>query len=124
MNIISHLNTAKAYQNANIPTKIIKLNKDIFTKFISNNFNQCIDESKFPYELKHADVIPAHKKKDKRVKENYRPVSILTNISKVYEKLLYNQLYSYFDNILSPNQFGFRKRHSAQQCLLVMIKKI
>ena len=52
------------------------------------NFNHCIDEGKFPYELKHADIIPVHKKKDKCVKENYRPVSILTNISKVYEKLL------------------------------------
>ena len=38
-------------------------------------------------------------------------------------KLLYNQLYSYFDNTLSPNQCGFRKGHSAQQCLLVMIEK-
>ena len=93
------------------------------SKFISNTFNHWIDEGEFPYELKHADVIPVHKKKDKCVKENYRPVSILTNISKVYEKLLYNQLYSYFDNILSPNQCGFRKGHSAQQCLLVMIEK-
>ena len=123
MNIISQLNTAKTCQNANTPTKIIKINKDIFAKFISNNFNHCIDEGEFPYELKHADVVPVHKKKDKCVKENYRPVSIQTNISKVREKLLYNQLYSYFDNILSANQFGFRKGHSAQQCLLVMIEK-
>ena len=113
MKIISQLNTAKTCQNADTPTKIIKLNKDIFEKFISNNFNHCVDEGKFPYELKHTDVIPVHKKKDKCVKENYRPVSILTNISKVYEKLLYAQLYSYFDNILSPNQCGFRKGHSA-----------
>ena len=55
--------------------------------------------------------------------KGYRPVSILRNISKVCEKLMYNQLYSYCDNILSPNQFGFRKGHSAQQCLLVIIEK-
>ena len=112
MNIISQLNTAKPYQNAD------------FAKFISNNFNHCIDECDFPYELKHVGVIPVHKKKDKCVKDNYRPVSILTNISKVCEKLLYNQLYSSFDNILSPNQFGFWKGHSAQECLLVMIEKL
>ena len=41
----------------------------------------------------------------------------------MYEKLLYNQLYSYVDNILSPNQSGFRNGDSAQQCLLVMIEK-
>ena len=109
MKIISQLTTAKTCQNADTPTKIIKLNEDIFAKFISNNFNHCIDESKFPYELKHANVIPVHKKKDKCVKENYRPVSILTNISKVYEKLLYNQLYSYFDNILSQINAVFEK---------------
>ena len=107
MKIISQLNTAKTCQNADTLAKIIKLHKDIFAKFISNNFNHCIDEDEFPYELKHADVIPVHKKKDKCIKENYRPLSILTNISKVNEKLLYNQLYSYFDNIVSTNQCGF-----------------
>ena len=83
----------------------------VISKFISNHFNHCIDEGEYPYELKHANVIPLHKKKGKCVKENYRPVSILTNISKVYEKLLYNQPYSYFDNMPSLNQFdfGFRR---------------
>ena len=65
MNIISQLNTAKICQNADFLTKIIKLNKDIFAKFINNNLNHCIDEGEFPYELKHADIIPVHKKKDK-----------------------------------------------------------
>ena len=123
MKIISQLNTAKTCQKAGTPPKIIKLHKDTFAKFIYTNFDHYIDEGEFPYQLKHTGVITVHKKKDECVKENYRPVSILTNISKVYEKLLYNQLYSYFDNILSPNQCGFRKGHSAQQCLLVMIEK-
>ena len=57
----------------------------------------------------HADVIPVHKEKDKYVKKNYRPVSILTNISRVYEELLYNKLYSYFDNILSQINAVFEK---------------
>ena len=82
MKIISQLNTSKTCQNAYTPTKIIKINKDIFAKSISNNFNHCIDEHEFPYELKHGDVIPAHQKKDKCVKENYRSVSILTTSPK------------------------------------------
>ena len=45
------------------------------------------------------DIVPIHKKKDKSDKINYRPVSILSNCSKVYEKLIYNQLYQYFENI-------------------------
>ena len=68
MNIISQLNTAKTCQNADTFTKIIKLKKDIFVEFISNNFNHCIDEGEFPYELKHAEVISVRKKKDKCVK--------------------------------------------------------
>ena len=60
MKIISQLNTAKNCRNADTPTKTIKLNKDIFAKFISNKFNHCIDEGEFLNELKHADVIPVH----------------------------------------------------------------
>ena len=69
--IISQLNTTKTCQNTDTSTKIIKLNKDIFAKFISNNFNHCVDEGEFPYELKHAEVIPVHKKKGKCVKEKH-----------------------------------------------------
>ena len=94
------------------PTKIIKLNKDIFEKFISNNFNHCIDEGDFHMNWKHDDAIPVHKRKDKGFKENYLPVGVLTNISEVY-----------FDSILSRSQCGFRKGNSAQQCLLLMIEK-
>ena len=73
--------------------------------------------------LKHADVIPVHKKNEKCDKTNYRPVSILTNISKMYEKLLYNQLSKYFDSLLTTNQCGFRKGFSSQYCLLLMLEK-
>ena len=86
-------------------------------------FNYCIAYGEFPDELKHADVIPVHKKNEKCNKTNYRPVSILTNISKIYEKLLYNQLSKYFDNLLATNQCGFRKGFSSQYCLLVMLEK-
>ena len=56
-------------------------------------------------------------------KENYGPVSILSNLYKIYERLIYNQLYDYFDNILFPSQCGFRKGCSVQHCFLVMIEK-
>ena len=50
-------------------------------------------------------------------------VNILTNISKIHEKLTYNQLYGYFDDIPSPSQCGFGKGYSTQHCLLVMLEK-
>ena len=109
MKIISQLNTAKTCQNAGTPPKIIKLHKDTFAKFIYTNFDHYIDEGEFPYELKQTGVITVHKKKDKCVKENYRPVSVLTNISKVYKKLLYNQLLSFIETSFSQIKLVFEK---------------
>ena len=68
-------------------------------------------------------VILIHKKDDKTDKENYRPISILPNLSKVYERLMYNQIYPYFDTLISKFQCGFRKGFNAQYCLLAMIEK-
>ena len=88
------------------PVKIIKDNIDIFSEFIFHNFNNSIFDATFPSELKNADVIPVFKKKDRNNIENYRPVSILPNLSKIYERCLYDQ---YFSHILSKWQCGFRK---------------
>ena len=99
------------------------MNSDIFSNLINKHFKYCIDKGEFPNDLKHADIVPVYKKNCKCEKENYRPVSILSNLSKIYEKLMYNQLYDYFDQILFPSQCGFRKGYRAQHCLLVMIEK-
>ena len=82
----------------------------------------CVDKGVFLDDVKQADVTPIHKKKDKSCKANDRAVNILTNISKIYEKLIYNQLYDYFDGILSPGQCDFRKGYSTHHCLLVMLE--
>ena len=62
-----------------------------------------VDKGIFPDDLKHADVITVQKKEDKSNKTNYQSVRILINISKIYQKLIYNQIYDNFDNI-SPSQ--------------------
>ena len=67
---------------------------------------------------------PNSQRKVKGDKSNYRPVSILSNYSKVDEKLIYNQVYHYFENILFPSQYGFQKGYSTQHCLLVLIEKL
>ena len=76
------MNINKACQNADIPTKIIMSNTDLFVNCIFRNFNYCLEKGEFPYMLKHADVLLPHKKKEKTDKANYRPVSILPNLSK------------------------------------------
>ena len=77
----------------------------------------------FPTVLKYADVRPAFKKDDETDKENYRPISILANLSKVYERLMYDQMCTFFDQIFSKLQCGFCKGFSAKQCLIYMIEK-
>ena len=110
-------------QKCDIPTNIIKKNYDIFSEFLFENFNNNLT-SLFPEQLKYADVKPIFKKdslNDK--KRNYRPVSILSNISKIYERLLYKELETYFESILSRYQCGFRNEFSVLTTLLPMIEK-
>ena len=80
MKVINSLNVAKTCQVNDIPTKVIKMNKDIFANFITDHFNYRIAYGEYPDGLKYADVIPVHKMNEKCNKTNYRPVSILTNI--------------------------------------------
>ena len=72
--------------------------------------------------MKLANVIPIQKTREKISKKDYRPVSLLPIISKLYEKIMYNQINSYVDNFLSSYLFGFRKGHSTEQCLIKMLE--
>ena len=101
--LIKTLDSSKTVQKDNIPTKIIKENMDIMSNIFHDNVNKCFSESFFPDDWKRAEVIPVFKediKKDsKNLKEIYRPVGILYNLSKIYETCLYNELSSYFEDI-------------------------
>ena len=103
--------------------KIIKDNIDIFSKFIFHNFNNLIFDATFPSELKNAVKIPVFKKKDRNIIENYRPVSIFSNLIKIYERCLNDQADKYFNHILSKWQCEFCKGFSTQHSLLVMMEK-
>ena len=121
--IILNTKVNKATPKNGIPTKILKLNYDLFAPIICDNFNDGIDNRIFPEVLKYAEIKPNHKKDDRCDKENYRPISLLPIVSKIYERILYSQIDAYFNDILSPLQCGFRKFHSAQHCLLVLLEK-
>ena len=123
LNEIKMLHPNKATQNTDIPTKLIKDNGDIFAEFIVISLNKRMEQSVFPSKLKLANITPVHKKISKSSKENYRPVSILSNTSKVYEKFMFKQLSGYFESFLSKYQCGFRKGYSTQHCLLSMLEK-
>ena len=82
-----------------MPFPVIKGNKDVITLFIYHNFNNSMSSSSFPTGLKYADARPVFEKDEKTDQENHRPISILPNISKVYERLMYDQLCPYFNEI-------------------------
>ena len=122
MKELNNLDTNKTIQNTDIPTKLIKENSDIFANFIFENLNNCISHSIFPTSMKHAIITPVHKKGPKTSKDNFRPVSILPNISKIYERVMFKQMSEFFESILSKYQCCFRKGFSAQHCLLAMLE--
>ena len=119
----NNLDTAKASQQSDVPTKILKQNSGYFIGYFCGNINQCISQSVFPPDLKLADVTPVYKNKSKNSKDNYRPVIILSNISKIYERCLYDQIQVFVDSILSKYQSGFRRGYNAQHCWLTQIEK-
>ena len=121
--IINNLDISKSNPINSIPSKIIINNTDIFVPILYNNFNNIINSGIFPFNLKLSDITPTHKKKERILKENYRPINILPANSKVYERLMGIQLNNHFEDILSKFQCGFRKGFSSQHCLIYMIDK-
>ena len=80
----------------------------------------------FPDRLKISDVLPLYKKDSRLKVSNYRPISLLSNLDKIFEKLIYIRTYNFFqlNNVFFQQQFGFRKKHSTSHAILNMIQKI
>ena len=88
--IISSLNSSKSTGPYSIPTKILKPLKVPIPKHPTDIFNTSFTTGIFPNSLKSAKVIPIHKKNSKLVVSNYRPISLLSNLEKIIEKLMFN----------------------------------
>ena len=118
--LLTSIATNKATGIDQISCKFIKISAPIISATLTYLFNQTIDQCSFPNEWKTARVSPLYKNGDNTLPENCRPISVLSCISKVMERLLYNQLYNYLNEngLLSENEFGFRKGHSTSTALL------
>ena len=121
--MIKNLNPSKPTTFNNIPAKVLIENKDIVSKYICKFYNESIENMNFPETLKNADITPVFKKDEKTSKENYRPISTLPTVSKLFERKMYNQIYAYMKNYLSNYLCGFREGFSTEYCLLVMLEK-
>ena len=85
--------------------------------------NEIVTGKNFPDQLKLADIIPIHKKYENFLPKNYRPVSVLPIVSKIFERLMHNQMNAYITKYLSPYLCGYRKGYNPQYALVTMIEK-
>ena len=108
---------------ADLIVKMLKLGKNYFATFICDLINMYINEGTYPDVLKIAKVIPVHKSGTKMSIENYRPISILGNLNKIFEKVVYCRLNSFFEcnHLLSPSQYGFRRGTNTEIAMLHLI---
>ena len=106
------------------PIRIIKSLSDILSPIICNIINDSFENGYFPNFCKTAKVIPLFKSGEKTDVQNYRPISILPIFSKIIEKVVHHQLYGFLqrNRILSPNQYGFRKKLSTSDAIADMLQ--
>ena len=89
---------------------------------LADCINGALSQGIFPDSLKLANITPVHKKGETTDKENYRPVSVLPLFSKIFEKVIYDQLSQYLEKYLNSLLCGFRKAHSSQHALFKLLQ--
>ena len=117
--IIKSLKNKRTHINE-IPIHVLKFIANIISPILSNLINKSIEQCHFPSMLKIAKVTPIYKAEEIYKCNNYRPISVLPTLSKIFEKFAYAQLYKYLEinQILYPNQYGFRNKMSTTQAIL------
>ena len=120
--MLKNLNPKKATGYDNIPPKLLRLASMEFSRPIATLVNSSIKRSHFPESLKQAEVTPLHKSKDSLERGNYRPLSILSSISKIYDRTYYNQLYSFFHELFDNMLSAYRPKYGCQHVLIKLIE--
>ena len=124
--IIGNLKNKTSYGSDNISPMLLKKLKNEICRPLTTIINQTINTGVFPSDLKCAKISPIFKKDNPHLLTNYRPISLLNTISKVFEKVLFIQIHNYFkhNNLYYDNQYGFREKHSTQHATLELIDRI
>ena len=123
LNIINNLKNKKSYGIDGISNVLLKSIANEILKPLTLIINQSLETGIFPDAFKTSKVTPLYKKGDKTDLNNYRPISILPTISKVFEQVIHVQLYDYFckNNLLCEQQYGFRSKHSTELATIKLV---
>lgn len=118
--LLSKLCKSKATGLDKISAKLLQLCPDLIAESLCIIFNSSINTGIFPDEWKCSKVIPLFKQGERSDLTNYRPISVIPVVAKVFERIIYNQVYAFLvdTNVLSNNQSGFRCLHSTVTALL------
>ena len=122
LKIIRALNINKAHVHDDISIRMIKICDKSLIKPLMLIFKKSIRSSYYPNIWKKSNIIPVHKKNDKRLVNNYRPISLLPAFGKIFEKIIFNKIYNYLskENLLNPNQSGFQPSDSCINQLIAI----
>ena len=109
-----------------ISIKLLKLTKKELSKSLTLIINQMITTGIFPDSFKKSKITPLFKNGDQSLLLNYRPISLLPTISKVFERKLFDQMYTYFNtnSLLAEQQYGFRKNHSTEYAAIKLVNHV
>ena len=116
--LLLNLNVKKSAGPGGLAPKILKISAPVIAPPIAKLFNFCINAGTWPREWKLSDVTPAFKKGEVTSKKNYRPISALSTIPKLFEKVKFNKLYERFSPIFWDNMSGFLRGHSCATALI------
>lgn len=123
--IVQKINFLKNNTDINdiISADLLKDNCESLAPVLARLFNQCVFSGHFPDEFKLARVVPIFKGGDQRLAVNYRPISILPSLSKIFEMIIYDRLKSFIDkfNIINCKQFGFQKHSGTNSAATTLI---
>ena len=125
-NLIKNLKPKSSAGHDNISSKLLRQVGDIVAYPLSIIINQSLCTGIFPNRLKLSQVIPLYKKDDNKLFWNLRPISLLSSLPKVFEKVVLDQLYDYLiaNGLLFESQYGFRKQHSTELAALELTGRI
>ena len=124
--VIRNLDSNKAHGHDMLSIRMLKICDDSLCGPLELIFHSCIETGKFPSDWKKANICPVHKKSDKQIVKNYRPISLLPICGKIFERLLYNKIFHFFqeNNLISPSQSGFKPGDSCTNQLLSITHEI